>query len=297
MTQGQAGGMIQIAEHDIRLPKYSWRARIRRHPRIAGGGVLLALILAVTICAPILTSGSPTRLNPAVRLIEPGSEYWFGTDMYGRDIYTRTLYGGRISLVVAISVALFTTVFGVFIGLVSGYSRLLDGIIMRIVDGMMAIPAILVAIALMALLRASLRNVIIAITVSEVPRMVRLVRSVVLTLREQTYVEAATAVGAGFSRNMVRHILPNTLAPIIVQATYVMAVAVIIEAYLSFLGAGTPPDVPTWGSIMAEGRALFQLAFWIILFPGLFLAVTVLGFNLIGDGLRDGLDPRLSRSM
>jgi peptide/nickel transport system permease protein len=289
--------MIQVAEHDIRLPKSNWQARIRRHPRIAGGGVLLALILAVTICAPILTSGSPTRLNPAVRLTEPGSKYWFGTDMYGRDIFTRTLYGGRISLVVAISVSLLTTVFGVSIGLVSGYSRLLDGIIMRIVDGMMAIPAILVAIALMALMRASLQNVIIAITVSEVPRMVRLVRSVVLTLREQTYVEAATAVGAGFFRRIVRHTLPNTLAPIIVQATYVMAVAVIIEAYLSFLGAGTPPDVPSWGSIMAEGRALFQLAFWIILFPGLFLAVTVLGFNLIGDGLRDGLDPRLSRSM
>jgi peptide/nickel transport system permease protein len=264
---------------------------------MAGGGVLLALILAATICAPVLISGSPTRLNPAVRLTEPGSEYWFGTDMYGRDIYARTLYGGRISLAVALSVSLLTTVFGVSIGLVSGYSRLLDGIIMRIVDGMMAIPAILVAIALMALMRASVRNVIIAITVSEVPRMIRLVRSVVLTLREQTYVEAATAVGAGLFRNMVRHIVPNTLGPIIVQATYVMAVAVIIEAYLSFLGAGTPPDVPTWGNIMAEGRALFQLAFWIILFPGLFLAVTVLGFNLIGDGLRDALDPRLSRSI
>jgi peptide/nickel transport system permease protein len=289
--------MIQTADHDIRLPQYNWKARIRRHPRIAGGGVLLALILAVTICAPFLTSGSPSRLNPAVRLTEPGSKYWFGTDMYGRDIHARTLYGGRISLVVAISVSLLTTVFGVSIGLVSGCSRLLDGIIMRIVDGMMAIPTILVAIALMALMRASLQNVIIAITVSEVPRMVRLVRSVVLTLREQPYVEAATAVGAGFLRNMVRHIVPNTLAPIIVQATYVMAVAVIIEAYLSFLGAGTPPDVPTWGNIMAEGRAFFQLAFWIILFPGLFLAVTVLGFNLIGDGLRDALDPRLSRSL
>jgi peptide/nickel transport system permease protein len=289
--------MIQRAEHDTHPPRFNWWVRIRRHPRTAGGGVLLALILAITTCAPILTSGNPTRLNPAVRLTEPGSAYWFGTDMYGRDIYTRTLYGGRISLVVAISVSLLTTVFGVSIGLVSGYSRLLDGVIMRIVDGMMAIPAILVAIALMALMRASLQNVIIAITVSEVPRMVRLVRSVVLTLRQQTYVEAATAVGAGFLRNMVRHTLPNALAPIIVQATYVMAVAVIIEAYLSFLGAGTPPDIPTWGSIMAEGRAFFQLAFWIILFPGVFLAVTVLGFNLIGDGLRDGLDPRLSRSM
>jgi peptide/nickel transport system permease protein len=289
--------MIQKTDRDSHLPQLNWKTRIRRHPRMAGGGVLLALILAATICAPVLISGSPTRLNPAVRLTEPGSEYWFGTDMYGRDIYARTLYGGRISLAVALSVSLLTTVFGVSIGLVSGYSRLLDGIIMRIVDGMMAIPAILVAIALMALMRASLRNVIIAITVSEVPRMIRLVRSVVLTLREQTYVEAATAVGAGLFRNLVRHIVPNTLGPIIVQATYVMAVAVIIEAYLSFLGAGTPPDVPTWGNIMAEGRALFQLAFWIILFPGLFLAVTVLGFNLIGDGLRDALDPRLSRSI
>src|SRR5262245_34620189 len=289
--------MIQTTDRDICRPQRSWKTGIRRHPRVSGGGVLLALILAVTISAPVLISGSPTRLNPAVRLTEPGSAHWFGTDMYGRDVYARTLYGGRISLVVAISVSLLTTVFGVFIGLVSGHSRLLDGIIMRIVDGMMAIPAILVAIALMALMRASLQNVIIAITVSEVPRMVRLVRSVMLTLREQTYVEAATAVGAGFFRSLVRHTLPNALAPIIVQATYVMAVAVIIEAYLSFLGAGTPPDVPTWGSIMAEGRALFQLAFWIILFPGLFLAVTVLGFNLIGDGLRDGLDPRLSRSM
>jgi peptide/nickel transport system permease protein len=289
--------MIQATDRDTYLPKWNWKARIRRHPRISGGGALLALILAVTICAPFLISGSPTRLNPAIRLTEPGSAYWFGTDMYGRDVYARTLYGGRISLAVAISVSLLTTVFGVSIGLVSGYSRLLDGIIMRIVDGMMAIPAILVAIALMALMRASLQNVIIAITVSEVPRMTRLVRSVVLTLREQTYVEAATAVGAGLLRNMVRHIVPNTLGPIIVQATYVMAVAVIIEAYLSFLGAGTPPDVPTWGNIMAEGRAFFQLAFWSILFPGLFLAVTVLGFNLIGDGLRDALDPRFSPSM
>jgi peptide/nickel transport system permease protein len=289
--------MIETSRDDTHIPRSSWRARIRRHPRIAGGGLLLALILAVTLFAPLLTSRNPTRLDPSVRLTEPGRAHWFGTDMYGRDIYARTLYGGRISIVVAIGVSFLTTVFGVSIGLVSGYSRRLDGLIMRIVDGMMAIPAILVAIALMALMRASLHNVIIAITVSEVPRMVRLVRSIVLTLREQTYVEAATAVGAGLLRNMVRHTLPNALAPIIVQATYVMAVAVIIEAYLSFLGAGTPPDVPTWGSIMAEGRAFFQLAFWIILFPGLFLAVTVLGFNLIGDGLRDGLDPRLSRGM
>lgn len=270
---------------------------VRHHPTFVLGGVLLAIMIVIAFIAPWLTTYDPMSLNPISRLRMPGGEHLFGTDMFGRDVYTRTIYGSRVSLIVGLSVAAISTVLGLTIGLVSGYNRLLDGIIMRIMDGLMAIPAVLLAIALMALMSASIQNVIIAITIPEVPRVVRLVRAVVLSLREQPFVEAAAAMGAGFFRTVVLHIMPNTIAPLIVQATYIMASAVIIEAYLSFLGAGTPPDVPSWGNIMAEGRTYVQIAFWIILFPGCFLAITVLGINLLGDGLRDTLDPRLARRM
>jgi len=186
---------------------------------------------------------------------------------------------------------------GLIIGLFSGYHRTVDAIVMRIMDGLMAIPSILLAIALMALVSASVQNVIIALTVPEIPRVVRVVRSVVLSLREQAYIEASRANGAALPRILLRHIMPNTLAPLIVQGTYICASAVIVEAYLSFLGAGTPPEIASWGNIMAEGRAYIQIAFWIILFPGLFLAMTVLAINMIGDGLRDTLDPKLARRM
>jgi peptide/nickel transport system permease protein len=270
---------------------------IRRHPTVALGSALLLLMALIAICAPYLGTVDPQALSPIKRLRFPQEAYWFGTDMLGRDVYSRVLYGSRISLVVGLSVAAFSTVIGLAIGLVTGFSRITDSIVMRVMDGLMSIPPVLLAIALMALTRASVGNVIFAITVSEVPRVTRLVRGVVLSLREQPFVEAATAAGTGFFKTLRRHILPNTLAPILVQGTYICASAMITEATLSFIGAGTPPNIPSWGNIMAEGRSLFQVAYYIVLFPAVFLSVTVLAVNLVGDGLRDALDPRLARRM
>jgi peptide/nickel transport system permease protein len=216
-----------------------------------------------------------------------------GTDSLGRDIYSRVLYGARVSMLVGISVALISMTAGLIIGLLAGYLRWLDGFVMRIMDGLMAVPPILLAIALVSLSTAGLRVVIIAIVIPEVPRVVRLVRSVVLSIREEPYVEAARALGARTVPLLARHVLPNALAPLIVQATYVCASAIVIEAILSFLGVGIPPQTPTWGNIMAEGRALFRVFPHNILFPSIFLAATVLAVNIMGDGLRDSLDPRL----
>jgi peptide/nickel transport system permease protein len=268
-----------------------------RHPTIAVGGALVLLMIAMAVFAPYLATVDPTALATSQRTRAPSAEHWFGTDMLGRDLYSRTIYGARVSLTVGISVALLSSTIGLMIGLVTGFSRRTDTIVMRIMDGLMSIPPILLAIALMALTRASLENVIIAITVAQVPRDTRLVRSVVLTLRELPFVEAAYASGTGFLRILWRHILPNALPTLLVQASFTAAGAMLIEAILSFLGAGTPPNIPSWGNIMAEGRSLFQVAYYIVLFPGLFLSVTVLAINLLGDGLRDALDPRLARRM
>lgn len=251
------------------------------------GLACLVLILVIALAAPLLGTVDPSSLRPVDRLREPGREFWFGADQYGRDIYSRVLYGGRISLLVGVVVGATSLAFGILIGLVTGYYRRLDRIVMRIMDGLMAIPAILLALALMALLKASVRNVIIALVIPEIPRVVRVVRASVLSLREQTMVEAARALGAETPRILRVYILPALVAPLIVQGTYICASAMLFEAYLSFLGAGTPPNIPSWGNIMAEGRAYVQRAFWIILFPGAFLAATVLAVNLVGDGLRD----------
>ena len=268
----------------------------KRHPTIVIGSLILIFMIFFAIFASQITP-DPMKLNPIKRLRPPGDGIWFGTDMFGRDIFARTIHGSRISLFVGISVASISTFFGLLIGLFAGYNRLFDRLIMRVMDGIMAIPSILLAIALVGLTGASIQNVIIAISIPEIPRIVRLVRSVVLTIKEQPYIDAAISVGAKLHKILFRHILPNTLAPIIVQATYVCASAMIWEAILSFLGAGTPPDIPTWGNIIAEGRVYFQRAPWIIFFPGLFLAITVLSVNLLGDGLRDGVDPRIARQM
>lgn len=277
----------------ITAPRPAWVKWLRRNPTMAAGGAILIAMLLVAVAAPLLGTVNPLDINPIQRIKPSSAATWFGTDMLGRDVYSRTLYGSRISLAVGLIVAACSTGLGLLIGVVSGYSRILDSFVMRIMDGLMSIPSILLAVAITALSKASLTSVIIALTVPEVPRVVRLVRSLVLSLREQPYVEAADALGASFLRVVFRHILPNTLAPLIVQATYICASAVIFEAYLSFLGAGTPPEIPSWGNMMAEGRSFIQLGFWIVLFPGLSLAVTVLGINLLGDGLRDTLDPRL----
>jgi peptide/nickel transport system permease protein len=270
---------------------------LRNHPTVAiGGGLLLCLVL-IGIFAPYLGTVDPTAIAPAKRTRAPSAQFWFGSDALGRDIYSRVLYGARVSLSVGIAVATLASLAGLAIGLVSGVVRWADGILMRIMDGLMSIPPILLAVALMALTRASVGNVILAITVAEIPRVSRLVRSVVLSLREQPYVDAATASGTRTPMIILRHILPNTLAPLLVQATYICASAMIVESILSFIGAGTPPTVPSWGNIMAEGRALWQVKPYIVFFPAAFLSVTVLAVNLLGDGLRDALDPRMAKDL
>lgn len=310
-------GIVAAQELPDVLPPRRERGRIGtllyRHPTMAIGGVLLALIVAIAVLAPWLGTVDPTALAPARRLRPPPDlfawlsywfaggrrppavQYWFGSDMLGRDVYSRVVYGARVSLIVGFAVALFSAVVGMIIGLVSGFVRWLDAVVMRVMDGLMSIPSILLAIALMALTEGSVRNVVIAITIAEVPRVSRLVRGVVLSLREQPYVEAAITSGTRTPKIIVKHILPNTLAPLIVQATFICASAMITEAILSFIGAGTPPIIPSWGNIMAEGRALWQVKPYIVFFPALFLSLTVLAVNLLGDGLRDALDPRLAK--
>jgi peptide/nickel transport system permease protein len=273
------------------------RAFVRRNPTVVAGAALLLAIVLVAISAPWIAPGDPQSVSPALRLRPPSTKFWFGTDMYGRDVFTRTIHGSRISLLVGSLVAVTSVSCGLVIGLVTGSVRAVDNIVMRVMDGLMAIPDILLAIAMMAVIRPSVSNVLIAITIPQIPRVVRLVRSVVLTISERPYVEAAHATGTPFWRILTRHLLPNTIAPLVVQATYTGAAAVLTEAGLSFLGAGTPPNIPSWGNMMAEGRSFFQIATWIILFPGAFLAMTVLAVNLLGDGLRDTLDPRLRRCM
>jgi peptide/nickel transport system permease protein len=263
-----------------------------RNPTLVLGVLALVAVVVGGVLAPVWWTGDPQALKPIERLKPPSADWWFGSDQYGRDIYTRTIYGTRVSLVVGAAVAVTSLFWGTALGLVIGFYRRLDAVMMRVMDGLMAIPAILLALALMALMRGSVRNVIIALVVPEIPRVVRLVRASVLSLREAVMVEAARALGVGTPRILVRYILPALVAPLIVQGTYICASAMLVEAYLSFLGAGTPPHIPSWGNIMAEGRAYVQLAFWIILFPGLFLATTVLAINLVGDGLRDLLKVR-----
>ncbi len=269
--------------------------QVLRHPAVATGGVVLALLVAAAVLAPWLGTVDPQAISPLSRLKPPSSTAWFGSDMVGRDLYSRTLYGARLSLVVGLSVALLATVIGLAIGVLAGFVRGFDAVAMRVMDGMMAIPSILLAVALIALTGASLKNVIIAITVSEVPRVARLVRGVVLQLKASPFVEAALVVGTRFPALLWRHILPNAAAPLLVQASYMFASAILVEAALSFIGAGSPPSLPSWGNLIAEGRTVFQIAPHIVFFPGLALALTVLAVNLLGDGLRDVLDPRFQR--
>jgi peptide/nickel transport system permease protein len=269
---------------------------VRRNPTIVAGSAILLFFVGVALIAPWI-AGDPLGFDPLYRLKRPSAEFWVGTDQLGRDVFSRVVYGTRISLIVGISVAAIATVIGLVIGVLCGYYRRIDEVVMRIMDGMMAIPAILLAIALITLMKASLVIVIVAISIPEIPRVVRLVRSVVLTVRGLPYIEAAVSSGTRALTIMSRHILPSTVAPLIVQATYVCSAAVLTEAGLSFLGAGTPPEIPSWGNVIATGRAYFQLAPWIIFFPGLMLALAVLAINLVGDGMRDSLDPRIARRL
>jgi peptide/nickel transport system permease protein len=275
------------------LPTSSGLLRLwRRYPNIVIGSAMVGFALFVAIAAPWLASADPQTIAPFNRLEAPGADFWFGGDLVGRDVFSRTVYGARVSLAVGLGVAIGGISLGLIVGLLSGFVRWVDQILMRIMDGLMAIPSILLAVALISLTGASLKNVIIAITIAEIPRVARLVRSVVLSLKERPYVEAAITAGTPFVLILWRHVLPNTLAPLLIQGTYIFASAVLTEAILSFIGAGTPPSTPSWGNIIAEGRTVFSIAPHIVLFPGLALSFTVLGVNLLGDGLRDVFDPR-----
>jgi peptide/nickel transport system permease protein len=285
-----------LAPDDTAPPVRRWRWA-RKHPTLIIGALMLLVVAAISIGAPWIATHDPQDLDPIARMQPPSAEHYFGTDALGRDVFSRAVWGGRVSLAVGLAVAILATIIGVLVGLTSGFVRWADGPIMRVMDGLMAIPGILLAIALMAVTQGSLTTVIVAITVPEVPRVARLVRSLALTLREQLFVEAAHAVGTRLPTILWRHVLPNMVAPLIVQATFVAASAVLIEASLSFLGVGIPPQTPSWGNMMAEGRNFVAVAFHIILYPGILLALTVLAINLLGDGLRDALDPRLARQL
>jgi peptide/nickel transport system permease protein len=268
--------------------------RWRNPAFLIGLAVLLAIVVAA-LAAPYLGTGDPILLRPRLRLRPPSPAAWLGTDQFGRDVYSRVLYGARTSLLIGTAVACIAVAIGLLIGLLAGYLRVVDAVLMRVMDGIMAIPSILLAIAMVTLSGAGILTVIAAITIPEIPRIARLVRSVVLTVREEPYVEAAIGSGTPLHLVLIRHVLPNTVAPLIVQGTFVCASAILTEAILSFLGTGIPTEIPSWGNIMAEGRQSFQIAPWVILFPGLCVAVTVLAINILGDGLRDSLDPRIAK--
>jgi peptide/nickel transport system permease protein len=292
-------------------PSRTLASRLVHRPAVAFGLAILVLVAAMGLAAPLLTPFDPAAINPVMRNKTPAAvetvraddgsarelRHWMGTDSLGRDVASRVAYGARISLLVGLSVAALAVAIGTAIGLLAGYVRVLDGILMRFMDGLMAIPAILLAIAVVSLSSAGLAAVIIAILIPNIPPVVRLVRSVVLSVREEPYVEASIAIGTPTLTMIVRHILPNTLPAVIVQATYICASAILIEAILSFLGVGIPSDTPTWGNIMAEGRTLFRVYPHTIIYPGVFLALTVLAVNLVGDAFRDLLDPRLRRRL
>lgn len=278
----------------VRIVQASRRA-LARNPNMMAGLVILAAIVTIVVFAPLIDRVDPLKISGTDRLQAPSARHWFGTDQVGRDIYSRTVHGGRISLIVGSAVALIVATAGAVMGLIAGYYRRADEILMRFMDSIMAFPTLLLALALIALLGGNITNVIIVISVVDTPRMVRLVRASVLSAREMDFVTAARALGAGAPRIMGLHILPNILAPIIIQATFVFASAILVEAALSFLGAGVNPETPTWGNIIGIGRTYIQRAFWVTFFPGLFLSITVLAINLMGDGLRDALDPKLRR--
>jgi len=260
------------------------------------GCLLLSVIFLLAILAPILATQPPLEMKVTNRLKAPSAAHWFGTDEFGRDVYSRVVHGSRISISVGLAVVIISSTFGLILGLYSAYYRQLDNLIMRIVDGLMAFPAVLLAIAIMAALGPKIENVIISISVVYIPTVARTVRSAALVVREQTYIEAIRALGGKPWRIIWRHIAPNCMSPLIVQATFIFAYAVIIEASLSFLGAGTPPPQPSWGNILSDGRTLIRQAWWIMVFPGIAIVMTVLGLNLIGDGLRDLLDPHTNKA-
>ncbi|VXD04802.1 putative peptide ABC transporter permease protein y4tQ [Pseudomonas sp. 8Z] len=267
----------------------------RKRPRgatlVAVG--LLVLIVAMAVFAPWLTHHDPSEIAPAQRLQGMSAEHWLGTDAYGRDLFARVIYGARVSLTVGIGVAIATLLVGLPLGLLAGYFRSIDALLMRVMDGLMAIPGILAAIAIVSLTSANLWTLMVAIMIPEIPQVVRLIRSQVLSIREEAYVEAAQLMGTPTLTIICRHLMPNTLAPLIVQCTYICAAAILTEATLSFLGVGLSSETPTWGNIMADGRTFFQLKPSLIFWAGLLLSLCILSINLLGDAARDALDPKM----
>jgi peptide/nickel transport system permease protein len=257
--------------------------------------VMLAVIVLAAIAANLLGLADPMAINPMQRLKGFSAEHWFGTDAYGRDVLSRVVHGARVSLMIGAGTAVAALVPGLLLGVIAGYFRAADMVIMRIMDGIMSVPSILLAIALVAVTGASMLTVLIAIAVPEFPRVVRLVRGLILSLRDEPYVEAAISLGTPTHTLMMRHLVPNTLAPLIVQGTFIFASAMLSEAVMSFLGVGMPPEFPSWGNVIAEGRMYFQIKPGLILLPGLFLALTVLSVNMLGDAMRDALDPKMAR--
>jgi peptide/nickel transport system permease protein len=296
-------------ESDSAIKPRSALRRALREPTVVFGLVVLSIVIIIGLLAPYLGTVDPAAINPAARNRLPGAEFTIrtetgeritqlarlGTDSLGRDVYSRVIYGARVSIIVGFSVAIISVFIGVILGILSGYFRWLDPIIMRIMDGLMAIPGILLAIALVSLFRSGVPAVIAAITVPEIPRVVRLVRSIVLGVREEPYIEAAITLGTPTLPLLWRHVMPNAIAPLLVQGTFICASAILLEAVLSFLGIGIPPETPTWGNIMAEGRQVFRLFPHNILYPGIVLGATILAVNVLGDGLRDTLDPKMAR--
>jgi peptide/nickel transport system permease protein len=291
------------------VPQQSAWMRVRRNTSVRIGGAVMLLLVLISLAAPWLGTVDPSLFDPASRDLLPGKtgeittlegeslkhRFLMGSDSFGRDIYSRVIYGTQVSLIVGLFTAVVALAIGIVLGLMAGFLRWLDGPLMRVMDGVMAIPAILIAIALVAMWRGSLTTVVIAIAIPEIPRVTRLVRSLVLTIREEPYVEAAISLGTPTWKIMGRHILPNTVAPLVVQGTFICAAGILTEAALSFLGVGLPPDIPTWGNVMAEGRGQFNEYPHNIFFPGIFLAITVLAVNILGDGLRDTLDPKMAK--
>lgn len=269
----------------------------RRYPTMWFGGVVLGTMGLAAIFAPLIAPYDPNALSVANRLSGPTADFWFGTDSVGRDTFSRIIYGARVSLAVGLLVSIMASIVGILIGLLCGAHKIIDLIVMRFVDGMMSIPPILLAIALVALWGTNVQNVIIALTIADAPRVARLMRSVVLSAREEPYVDAAVTSGTRSAKILFRHILPNTFAPILVQATYIFASAMVAEASLSFIGAGVPTNIPAWGSMMSEARVLWQIHPQTVFIPAAFLSLAVLSVNMIGDGLRDALDPRLVKRL
>ncbi|MDX5627603.1 MULTISPECIES: ABC transporter permease [unclassified Brenneria] len=272
------------------------RAGLLTWPVMLGAAVLL-IVVALALLAPWISHYNPIDIDPSQRLKTPSALHWLGTDALGRDIFARVVFGARQSLVVGLGAVCISVVIGLAIGVVAGYFRLVDAIVMRIMDGLMAIPGILLAIALVSLSGASLFTVLVAISIPEIPRVVRMVRSVIMGVRNESYVEAAIILGTPVPVIMWRHMMPSTVAPLIVQGTYIFASAILTEAILSFLGAGIPPEIPSWGNIMADGRVYFMMLPGMILYPGILVSLTVLSVNVLGDAVRDALDPRMAKRL